>query len=152
MTKKVKKETKKKEEPQRIQIMLGTDQFERPLARTQKKVAIMGFAPSSMRDVAVHFGDKDWEIWGLNQLYMAFPALVPYATRWFQMHPRHHYDSAVRDHSHHKWMAAQRGFPIYMQQRWPDIPMSIEYPKELLAKLFRGYFTNSETVLPHSFH
>ena len=146
-TKKVKKtaikKVKKTEEPQQVQIMLGTNQFERPIARTQKKVAIVGFAPSSMRDVAIHFGDPEWEIWPLNQLYMAFPEILPHTTRWFQIHPRHHYDSATRDHSHHKWMAAQRGFPIYMQERIAEIPMSVEYPKYMISDHFRRYFTNS---------
>ena len=134
---------KKKAEPEKFQIMLGTEQFDRPIAKTAKKVAIVGFAPSSIQDVAIHFGDPEWEIWPLNQLYLAFPAIVPHATRWFQIHPRTQYDSSQRDHSHHKWMGAQKTFPIYMQKKWPDIPMSVVYPRELIANEFRRYFTNS---------
>ncbi len=40
-------------------------------------------------------------------------------------------------------MGEQKTFPIYMAQRWPDIPMSVEYPRELIANRFRRYFTNS---------
>jgi len=142
MPTKKKTESKKPTEKQ-VQIMLGTHLLEKPIARTRKKVAIVGFAASSMEDVRIHFGDPDWEIWGLNQLYMAFPGIVPNATRWFQIHPRHHYDSSMRDHSHHKWMGSQQSFPIYMGRKWPDIPMSIAYPKDFIADQFRRYFTNS---------
>ena len=138
-----KKKAKKEVKPELIQVMLGTEQLEKPIARTRKKVAIVGFAPSSMQDVQVHFGDPDWEIWPLNQLYMAFPAIVAHSTRWFQIHPRTQYDTALRDHSHHQWMSEQKTFPIYMQQKQPDIPMSVEYPKEFVANQFRRYFTNS---------
>ena len=138
----VKEEITKKEEITHIS-MLGSEQLEQPIPVTRKNVAIVGFAPSSMADVRMHFGDQDWEIWPLNQLYMAFPAIVQHATRWFQIHPRIHYDSSLRDHSHHKWMSEQKNFPIYMQQKWPDVPMSIQYPKDFIADQFRRYFTNS---------
>lgn len=113
------------------------------IPRTRKKVAIVGFAPSSMHDVRHFFDDPDFEIWGINQLYIAFPEIVKHATRWFQIHHRHSYDQAVRDHTHHQWLAEQRGFPIYMQVKEPDIPMSIEFPKDLICQEFGRYFTNS---------
>ncbi|MEO5366051.1 MAG: hypothetical protein H7831_06800 [Magnetococcus sp. WYHC-3] len=111
----------------------------------KNKVAIVGFAPSSMADVKLIWDDPTLEVWGLNQLYMAFPMMQQRATRWFQIHHRHTYDiNFGRDHSHHKWMAEQREFPIYMQKQEPDIPASVAYPKDELLKVFyRRYFTNS---------
>lgn len=110
----------------------------------KKKVAIVGFAPSSMRDVITIFDNPEWEIWGLNQLYMAFPEIVPKATRWFQIHHRHSYDqTVVRDHKHHDWLAAQERFPIYMQNKEPDVPNSIAFPREEIVNKFGTYFTNS---------
>ena len=142
-TVKDKKENVVKEE-EYIPLMLGSEQIKLPgIERTKKKVAIVGFAPSSMTDVRCHFGDPEWEIWPLNQLYMAFPAIVQHATRWFQIHPRAHYDAALRDHNHHEWMSKQRNFPIYMQHKWADVPMSIQYPADFIAAQFRRYFTNS---------
>jgi len=122
--------------------------------RTCKQVAIVGFAPSSMRDAVHLFGNPDIEIWGLNQLYMAFPEILPGArppdkrnvTRWFQIHHRHSYDQTInRDHSHHEWLAQRREveFPIYMQNKEPDVPMSVEFPKDMIVEKFGNYFTNS---------
>ena len=114
------------------------------IKRTRSKVAIVGFAPSSMRDVQFHFNDPDCEIWALNQLYVAFPEIVQHTTRWFQIHHRHSYDQTVsRDHSHHEWMTKQTLFPIYMQKREPDIPCSVEFPKDAIMEEFGNYFTNS---------
>lgn len=115
----------------------GTD-----LPRTRKKVAIVGFAPSTMRDVRALFDSNDFEIWGLNQLYVPFPRIAEFATRWFQIHHRHSYDHAVRDHKHHDWLVQQK-FPIYMQHEEPDIPMSVRFPKEIIMDEFGDYFTNS---------
>jgi len=112
-----------------------------PLVRN--KVAIIGFAPSSMGDARAYFTDPDTEFWGLNQLYLQFPLLVQYATRWFQIHPRREYDMAVRDHAHHDWLAQQTTFPIYMQRKEPDVPLSIPYPKDEIIDYFGRYFTNS---------
>ena len=111
--------------------------------RTRRKVAIVGFAPSSMNDVRVCFDDPDFEIWPLNQFYMAMPGIGQHATRWFQLHNRSSYDQAIRDHKHSEWLAKVREFPIYMQRKEPDIPMSIRYPVAEVCKYFGWYFTNS---------
>ncbi len=125
------------------------------LLRTKNKVSIVGFAPSSMRDVRHVWDDPDMEVWGINQLYMpgAFPAIVEKATRWFQIHHRSSYDQTVdRDITHHEWMAKQDSFPIYMQKQEPDIPTSVPFPKEEILQHYRKYFTNTITwmiVLAH---
>ncbi|MFH0957705.1 MAG: hypothetical protein V1897_03290, partial [Pseudomonadota bacterium] len=113
------------------------------IPRLRSKVAIVGFAPSSMADARVYFGDPAFEIWGINQLYIAFPAMAKHATRWFQIHTRREYDAAVRDHAHHKWLSEQTLFPIYMQGRDPEVPMSIPFPKDEIVNIFSRYFTNS---------
>ncbi len=115
-----------------------------PVPRTKNKVAIVGFAPSSMTDVRTMFDDPDLEIWSLNQLYMAFPDIVERTTRWFQIHHRTSYDQTIlRDHSHHQWMAKQEKFPIYTQEQNSDVPMSIRFPKETIMGVFGNYWTNS---------
>jgi hypothetical protein len=133
------KKAVKKKQPKIYGTVTGTN-----LPRTRDKVAIVGFAPSSMGDVQFLFGKPDWEIWPLNQLYMAFPPIVEHATRWFQIHHRHTYDQTIsRDHSHHEWLSKQTRFPIYMQRHEPDIPMSVPFPVNELLTKFRRYFTNS---------
>ena len=118
--------------------------------RTKSKVAIVGFAPSTMAEVRFLFDDPDCEIWGLNQLYMTFnasqnlPPIVKNCDRWFQIHHRNTYDANIlRDHSHHTWMTEQKDFPIYMQEKNPEIPMSVRFPKEKIMEEFGNYFTNS---------
>ena len=134
------------QEPPILGRVSGTEVLMPPegFPRYRSKCAIVGFAPSSMRDVEFVWDDPDLEIWGLNQLYIVYPRLVPHVTRWFQIHHKHSYEAALgRDHSHHAWLAEQTAFPIYMQDRQPDIPMSIRFPKEELLSKFRRYFTNS---------
>lgn len=116
--------------------------FPNGVQRTRRKVAIVGFAPSCM-DVRTLYDDLDFEIWGLNQLYLQMPGLPEKCTRWFQIHHRQSYDQAVRDHKHHDWLKKQDKFPIYMQERDPQIPMSIPYPKDEMLDMFGNYFTNS---------
>ena len=118
--------------------------------RTKSKVAIVGFAPSTMAESRFLFDDPDCEIWGLNQLYMTYntgqnlPDIAKNCDRWFQIHHRVTYDAnIVRDHSHHDWMAKQKDFPIYMQEHNPEIPMSVRFPKEKIIDEFGTYFTNS---------
>lgn len=118
-------------------VMTGTH-----IPRTRKKVAIVGFAPSSMTDVRAFFGDPDWEIWGLNQLYVVFPEMMNQATRWFQIHHRTSYNASLRDHDHHAKLAEMK-FPVYMQVVDPDIPNSVEIPKNKILNKFGDYFTNS---------
>lgn len=130
--------------------MTGTEQITsdgKPLPRTKAKVAIMGFAPSTMFDVTHVWSDPELEVWGLNQMHMAFPALVNQkkATRWFQIHPKHSYDINVeRDRSHHDWLKQQTNFPIYMIEKFDDVPKSICWPhKDIMNVLKTDYFTNS---------
>jgi hypothetical protein len=113
------------------------------IPRTRSKVAIVGFAPSSMEDAKVYFDDPDWEIWGLNQLYIQWPMIGEKATRWFQIHHRREYDIALRDHNHHDWLAKNNKMPIYMQNKEPDIPTSVPFPKNEMIDMFGTYFTNS---------
>jgi hypothetical protein len=143
-----KKETVKEVEKENKgygRIVIGSEQIKKGgIWSKRSKVAICGFAPSSMRDVQVMFKDTDLEVWGLNQLYMPFPEMTKAATRWFQIHHRHSYDQTIsRDHSHHEWMTKQTNFPIYMQNKEPDVPMSIAFPKDAVMDIFGNYFTNS---------
>lgn len=137
-------------------VMTGTEVLTKdgkgiPIERS--KVAVVGFAPTSMEEVKPLFDDPTCEIWGLNQLYVAFPKIAQYATRWVQIHPRHSYDINLgRDKSHHQWLVEQRRFPIYMMDRDPSVPMSVRWPKEKIMQLLgTDYFTNSiswEIALP----
>lgn len=134
----------KKEQPKTLGIMTGTEALKPGgIPRTRRKVAIVGFATSSMLQARSCFDDPDFEIWGLNQLYVSFPMMAKKATRWFQLHHASSYDQAVRDHKHGEWLAEQKNFPIYMQEHTDNIPMSVAFPRDEMVKKFVPYFTNS---------
>lgn len=133
------------------------------LKRTDK-VAIVGFAPSSMR--LAPYADESWEIWTLNNIYASFD--IPRWDRWFELHrnfreyPAMHdarmdVESLVKGDArpvvksvHHlDWLQQQAPErPIYFVEPQEDIPAAVPYPLEELKAWcqqheFAAYFTNS---------
>lgn len=128
------------------------------------KVAIVGFAPSSMR--LAPYGDESWEIWTLNNIYACFD--MPRWDRWFELH-KHFRDypdmhdarvspetivkgdarPVVKSIKHVEWLQAQTpDKPIYFVAPQPDIPAAVAYPLENIKawcnrNRFKAYFTNS---------
>ena len=155
MEEKIKEKEVIVKEPEILGYMTGTEHLSedgKGIPRYCDEVAIVGFAPSTMEDAQFLFGKQNCEIWALNQLYVAWPRIVPEnrmpekrnVTRWFQIHHRHSYDQTIgRDHSHHEWLCKQKDFPIYLMDRESDVPVSCKFPKDLLLGKFRRYFTNS---------
>ena len=97
------------------------------------KVAIVGFAESSFF-MAPYDNPDEWEIWGLNELYMR----IPRWDRWFQLHNRAVFvdDFSDRDHDHIAGLN-KLNCPVYMCEAYEDVPLSVKYP---LADVVR-YFT-----------
>jgi len=125
-----------------------------------KKCAIVGCAETKSQ---APFNDPQWEIWGVNNLYLHIPSW----TRWFEIH------SVMFDTIKQKWFRrmnpdlkkgtyewsdnfrgqplqdyigrlAKMDCPVYMQKHWDAIPGSVPYPlKEVLARFPRQYFTNT---------
>lgn len=116
----------------------------------KKKVAIVGFAPSTLRlapyaQNAIDNPEGGFELWGINELYLV--AGVPEAkfSCWFDIHDRKDGDISQRDPKNLAWMKAQK-FPLglYMQDAYPDIPNSKKFPLEKAIRFYRTtYFTNS---------
>lgn len=103
-------------------------------------VAIVGFAPSSMG--LAPFGNKEIEIWGINELY-----IVPEATRidrLFELHSYERFTQKDRNPNHLTWLQNNKTIPIYLQKKYKDIPKSIAFPFDLIVEKTRtNYFTNS---------
>jgi hypothetical protein len=114
--------------------------FAPPEKKKLKKVAVLGFT-NSWR--LAPFDDPEWEIWGLNELYM----YIPRWTRWFEIHRRDIYTLDKNRINDHVERIKKMTVPIYMQQHWEDIPESVEYPlKEVMARFgdaTRPYLTNT---------
>ncbi len=96
----------------------------------------MGFAPSS-RDMAP-FDLPAYEIWGINELYQ----FIPRAELWFELHKRDEIEITGRNHKHIEWLKAAK-LPVFMQEHYPDIPMSWRYPIEEITHIFGNYLTNT---------
>jgi hypothetical protein len=109
--------------------------------RPGKKVAIVGFADTRSE---APFTDPSWEIWGLNDLH----AHIPRFDRWFDIHDRENIDLDVTTGRADPTKCGIGGLktlnvPIYMQDRYEDIPNSIKFPLAELQAKFGNYFTNS---------
>lgn len=101
-----------------------------------KAVALVGTATSS-RDL-VNEQPPEVEVWGLNMSY----EWMPRWDRWFEMHDRTRYSFIEGDHL--EWLKAC-DCPVYMAERYADIPQSVRYPIEHVTQegRFRPLFTSS---------
>jgi len=108
--------------------------IQQPKKRT--KVAIVGFA--AHRDQAP-FNDPSYEIWGLNELYM----YIPRYDRWFELHDLNNPVAGQRNPGKHREWLRNANIPIYMQEKYEDIPNAVTYPKDAIIEKFGRYFTNS---------
>lgn len=156
-----------------VDVQLGSGDplpsFSPPSGVTVKKrtnkVAIVGFAPSSMG--LAPFGDDSWEIWTLNNIYASMA--ISRWDRWFEMHPtfrdyppyhdvRMDAGAIVRGDSrqvtgerieHIDWLKQQPSDrPIYFLKDEPDIPAAVKYPLPRILdwckqEKLSPYFTNS---------
>ena len=124
-------------------FMTNTERLESPhgIPITCKKVALVGCA-NSLTHVERLFPDiKNYEIWGLNQLYKLYPTIVKHATRWFQIH---HEDIFLEgDHNTLDWMNGEYHFPIYVREKYADrFPCGVPFPKHELIEEFGRYFSS----------
>lgn len=132
------------------------------------KVAIIGFTDHKR---LAPFANPEWEIWGLNDLYLDLPPVPHDRVRWFQIHKwldkgggkfAPYPDSMMdfgegpphpRDPNHPKWLAeAAKVFPLYMMEERPEVPEAVQIDKEAVFAYFDDgmgepikYFTNSIT-------
>jgi hypothetical protein len=116
-------------------------QVAKMFARPHKKVCIIGFADT--RNEAP-FTDPSWEIWGLNDLHGSLPRY----DRWFDIHTRDNIDEDVklgRTPADKCGLGGLRtlNVPIYMQDKYADVPNSIKFPLQEIKDKFGDYFTNS---------
>jgi hypothetical protein len=108
----------------------------------KKKVAIVGFAPST-RHLAP-FNNQEWEIWTLNEFQSILPVEgANNITRWFELHQRDTVLTSSRDPKYIDKLKAST-IPIMMCEKYDDIPMSEAYPlDDIIKALETDYFTNS---------
>lgn len=124
--------------------------------RPNKKLAIVGFADTKTE---APFDNPEFEIWGLNDLHNS----IPRYDRWFDTHTRDNIDEDYKLQRNQGQIPNQNiglsglrklNVPVYMQDRYEDIPNSIKFPlAEMLAfwkeRSLTGYnyLTNSISIM-----
>jgi hypothetical protein len=112
-----------------------------PFERLHDKVCIVGFTDHRTEALEAPYNDGTWELWGLNELYRYMP--VEKFHRWFEIHGRAYLEKDDDGKKHMKDLGTAFTIPVYMQQRWDDIPASVMFPKdELVQRLGSSYWTN----------
>lgn len=102
-------------------------------AKKFRKVAICGTAESLPM---APYDDRDWEIWSIS-CALTYPAFKRY-DRLYEMHDRSYWSQ-----SDVLKRIAEAKCEVWMQDAYPEVPMSKRYP---LAEVSEGYhknFTNS---------
>jgi hypothetical protein len=105
----------------------------------KNKCFIVGFASSWKQ---TPWNDEDAEIWCCNEFYKLLEKEKNdvVVDRWFEMHNP---DSPSKNNPEHRKFLQECPIPLYMQQKSPEFPNSVEYPiKEIIRKLNSTYFTN----------
>ncbi len=123
-----------------------------------KKVAIVGTSHSWK---LAPFDDESFEIWGVNNAFLNTNGRR--CTRWFDIH----FFEKKEDKWFRRWNQNFRGktvndyiedlkklpCPVYMQQKWPEIPNSKRFPIEEVVGRFGAYITNSISMqLAYAIH
>ena len=111
-------------------------------ARKFDKVYIMGMAATHA--LAPADALEEAEVWKINEAYRLdeYYDRKSRATRWFQFHQRWDFtrrknvDSKGTDHW--TWLRKPHAFPIYMQQKWEDIPNSVAFPLDDIVRDLLG--------------
>ena len=122
---------------------------------SKKPVAIIGMAKRH-RHLAP-WDNPDIEIWALNESYNAaewFPgdeeSRLPRWDRWYQIHQRWDFTrpNNMSDPNHFEWLKKAKGFPIYMQEVYDDIPESTPFPiDDILAMVKASHGQNPAKYL-----
>lgn len=109
-------------------------------ARTGRKIALCGSHSNSLADAP--WDDPSWEFWGHASSRAWYARSMD---RYFDLHPRSCWTrGGKKSAAYPKWLA-QNTVPIYMQDRYPEVPASVRYPKGRILMEYadaRGYFTN----------
>lgn len=105
-------------------------------------VAIVGSHPRTRDEF--NFSRTDCDIWVFNEAVSN--ATFPRADAVFQMHAEAIWRNPANrnDPKHYEWLNIQTDTPVYMQDTYPDVPMSRKYPLDEITERYKlNYFTSS---------
>ena len=108
--------------------------------KSPKTVALIGLA--HLEHEPVHFERRNLEFWSCNESYSSGFIATPdgdfRTDRWFQIHKQEDF-SRLRnsnDARHYEWLQQEHNFPIYMQEKFKEIPNAKKLPLKKLEKMF----------------
>ena len=126
-------------------VTVASSQFK----RSSDTCMIVGFALPS-RD-KTPWDDLSKDLIGLNEesVWDWFKRKPEDVTAFFQLHPRQSFirEDNQNDPEHWKWLRKKHPFPIFMQEKYDDVPSSIKYPWDKVVQEFGTYFTSSLTYI-----
>lgn len=100
-----------------------------------RKIALVGTA-STVKFTP--WEDPSWEIWA----HASSHVLCHRVDRYFDLHGKELWGQEKKwDPTYRTWLA-RNPVPIYMQERYSDVPASVRYPRERVLMEFRRYFTS----------
>jgi hypothetical protein len=101
-----------------------------------RKIGLLGSHEATLKHCP--WNDPSWELWGhagSRGFYKRSPE------RLFDLHRRECWTlSNHKGERYLKWLATNT-VPIFMQERYPEVPASFRYPIERVLAEFRPYFT-----------
>ena len=117
--------------------------------KPQRRVAIVGRCADSCLDAP--FDDPSWEIWGLSKQYKADGnpgGFMPRWDRWFELHDFARFRADMEKYGDYIRWLQQIEAPLYVQEKQPDMPRSVAYPRDEILRAFdfgsvRNYFSSS---------
>jgi hypothetical protein len=116
-----------------------------PEYKHNSEIALVGWSSTS-RHMAPYEKAKQGKI---DLMCLNEAAAQPWyrggANLWLQIHPRWDFMRANNrsDPKHVGWLHEDHGFPIFMQDKFYDVPNSVRYPIEEAYDLSHGYLTSS---------
>ena len=112
--------------------------------KKRDRVAIVGFAGTN-RHLAP-YDDERYEIWGLNEAHRQ--PWMRRITRWFQIHQQWDFTKANNDayREHWEWLQEEHPFPIYMQEKYDEVPSSVSFPKQEVVDRFCQNYRRGRTI------
>lgn len=111
-----------------------------PTGRLTRKIALVGSHTGSLKWCP--WGDPSWEFWG----HAASRQWCRHELdRYFDLHPRACWVKNGKESTKYRdWLKANL-VPIYMQEKHPDVPASVRFPREQILMDYGGlrrYFKN----------
>lgn len=118
-----------------------------PTFTGRRKIAIVGYTTSANE---APYGDPEWEIWGMNDLYtvrrksMDFEAAYDagHFHAWFDLHRLDKKYEADKG-AHVAWLKTQRRMPVIVWDADGLPENCVAYPRDAMVERFGGYFTNT---------